>query len=52
MVFLGPKLEFKHLTLRVVDIGVELAILGLVITRTQGQVRKGDESNVKQPIIG
>ena len=48
MVFLGPKLEFKHLTLsRVVDIGVELAILGLVITRTQGQVRKGDESNVK-----
>jgi alkylation response protein AidB-like acyl-CoA dehydrogenase len=39
----GPKLEMKQLQLaRIVDIGVELAVMGLVASRAQGAATRGD----------
>jgi alkylation response protein AidB-like acyl-CoA dehydrogenase len=48
MVILGPKLESRQLTLsRLVDIGTELAVMGLTISRVQGELNKGNKKNYK-----
>ena len=47
MILLGPKLEMRQLTLgRVVDIGVELAVMALVAARAQSEARTGDTSQM------
>jgi hypothetical protein len=47
MVTLGPKLETRQLTLsRVVDIGTELAVMGLVISRVQSQLNSSNNDNL------
>jgi alkylation response protein AidB-like acyl-CoA dehydrogenase len=47
MVLLGPKLEMRQLTLgRVVDLGVELAVMALVAARAQSEARAGDDSQM------
>ncbi len=47
MVIQGPKLEMKQLTLaRLVDVGTELAVCGLVACRVQNEIRDGNRSNV------
>jgi len=46
MVTLGPKLETRQLTLsRVVDIGTELAVMGLVVSRVQSQLNSSRNEN-------
>ena len=48
MVVQGPKLESRQLILgRLVDIGTELAVMGLTISRLQGQLNKGQKDNFK-----
>lgn len=43
----GPKLEMKQLTLaRIVDIGVELAVMALVASRAQSALNRGDSSEL------
>lgn len=47
MIFLGPKLEMRQLTLnRLVDIGMELAVMGLVAARAQTELDRGDGAQV------
>ena len=47
MVLKGPKLEFRHLTLsRIIDIGIELAIMALVAARVQSELKKGEKENL------
>ncbi len=47
MLLQGPKLEMRQLTLaRIVDIGVELAVMALVASRVQGELRDGNDSNL------
>jgi len=46
MLTLGPKMEVRQLTLyRVVDIGTELAVMGLVASRVQSQLNSGNKEN-------
>jgi len=46
MITLGPKLEVRQLTLsRVVDIGTELTVMGLVISRVQSQLNSSRNDN-------
>ena len=43
----GPKLEMRQLTLaRIVDIGVELAVMALVASRAQTALNRGDNSQM------
>jgi alkylation response protein AidB-like acyl-CoA dehydrogenase len=43
----GPKLEMKQLTLaRIVDIGVELAVMALVASRAQTALNRGDNAEL------
>jgi alkylation response protein AidB-like acyl-CoA dehydrogenase len=43
----GPKLEMKQLTLaRIVDIGVELAVMALVASRAQTALNRGDNTEL------
>lgn len=47
MVLQGPKLEMKQLTLaRLVDVGTELSVCGLVACRVQNELRKGNSDNL------
>ena len=46
MIFLGPKLESRQLTLaRIVDIGVELTVMALVASRTAAEIKQGNTEN-------
>lgn len=48
MLIQGPKLESRQLTLsRLVDIGTELAVMGLTVSRLQGEINKGNSQNFK-----
>ncbi len=48
MLLQGPKLEMRQLTLnRFVDIGAELAVMALVASRLQGELKRGDRSQVE-----
>ena len=47
MIIQGPKLEMKQLTLaRLVDVGTELAVCGLVACRVQNEIRSGNRANL------
>ena len=47
MILQGPKLEMRQLTLaRVVDIGVELAVMALVASRAQSEARLGNTDDM------
>ncbi|MCP4808481.1 MAG: DNA polymerase II [Proteobacteria bacterium] len=47
MILQGPKLEMRQLILaRVVDIGAELAVMALVASRVQTELKNGDTTNV------
>ena len=47
MLIQGPKLEMKQNTLaRLVDIGTELAVSGLVAARVQGEIQGGNKKNL------
>lgn len=47
MLIQGPKLEMKQLTLsRLVDIGTELAVCGLVASRVETEIRSGSSYNL------
>jgi len=47
MVVLGPKLEYRQLTLaRMIDIGVELSIMALVTARVQKEILEGNRENL------
>ena len=47
MVIQGPKLEMKQLTLaRLVDVGTELTVCGLVACRVQNEIRQGNSDNL------
>ncbi|MEC7116965.1 MAG: acyl-CoA dehydrogenase family protein [Actinomycetota bacterium] len=47
MLIQGPKLEMKQLTLaRLVDIGTELAVCGLVASRVESEIRGGSTDNL------
>ncbi len=47
MVIQGPKLEMKQLTLaRLVDVGTELTVCGLVACRVQNEIRNGNKDNL------
>ena len=47
MILQGPKLEMKQLTLsRLVDIGTELAVCGLVASRVETEMRAGSNRNI------
>ncbi len=47
MAIRGPKLEMRQLILaRVVDIGVELAVMALVASRVQTEIKRGESSNL------
>ncbi len=44
----GPKLEMRQLTLaRIVEIGVELSVMAVTAARLQGEIERGDTSNVE-----
>ena len=46
MILQGPKLEMKQLTLaRLVDVGTELAVCGLVLSRVDTESKAGTEDN-------
>jgi hypothetical protein len=48
MLIQGPKLESRQLTLsRLVDIGTELAVMGLTVSRVQGELNQGSKKNFK-----
>jgi alkylation response protein AidB-like acyl-CoA dehydrogenase len=48
MLILGPKLESRQLILaRLVDIGTELAVMGLTASRIQSQMNNGDKQHLK-----
>ena len=52
MLFLGPKLEFKQLTLsRIIDIGIELSVLTLVLSRVNKEMKNGDNKHQKLAIF-
>jgi hypothetical protein len=45
------KMEYKQLLLgRIVDIGVELAVMGLVASRIQGEISEGREQNLPRAL--
>ena len=47
MILQGPKLEMRQLILaRVVDIGAELAVMALVASRVQTELKNGDTTNL------
>tara|TARA_B100000214_G_C23435639_1_gene386834 strand:+ start:94 stop:453 length:360 start_codon:yes stop_codon:yes gene_type:complete len=47
MILQGPKLEMKQLTLaRLVDVGTELAVCGLVLSRVDTEVKTGTDHNL------
>ena len=47
----GPGLADKQLTLaRIVDIGTELAVMGLVASKVQGEINQGDSSNLPRAL--
>lgn len=47
MATLGPKLETRQLTLsRVIDVGTEIAVMGLVASRVQGEIDRGSNANL------
>jgi alkylation response protein AidB-like acyl-CoA dehydrogenase len=47
----GPKLEMRQLTLaRIVEIGVELSVMAVTAARLQGEIARGDDSNVEAAI--
>jgi len=51
MVLIGPKLEKRQLTLsRIVDIGVELVVMGLVACRVQTELDRGEDKNLKKAV--
>ena len=46
MILQGPKLEYKQLILgRIIDIGIELAVMALVASRAQKEAKAGDRSH-------
>ena len=47
MILQGPKLEMKQLTLaRLVDVGTELAVCGLVLSRVDTEIKSGTADNL------
>ena len=47
MILQGPKLEMKQLTLaRLVDVGTELAVCGLVLSRVDTEMKSGSSDNL------
>ena len=47
MILQGPKLEMKQLTLaRLVDVGTELAVCGLVLSRVDTEIKSGSPDNL------
>ncbi len=51
MVLQGPKLEMRQLTLaRMVEIGTELAVMALVISRTQSQLDRGESGSLTRTL--
>jgi alkylation response protein AidB-like acyl-CoA dehydrogenase len=49
MVIIGPKLEKRQLTLsRLVDIGIELGVMGLMSCRVQSELERGEKGNLKK----
>ena len=52
MVTLGPKLESRQLTLaRVVDIGTELAVMGLAVARIQSEIDRDKNSDNLETVL-
>ena len=48
MIVQGPKLEMKQNTLaRLVDVGTELTVCGLVAARVQNEINSGDKQNLQ-----
>ena len=47
MILQGPKLEMKQLTLaRLVDIGTEITVCGLVLSRVDTEIKSGNSDNL------
>ena len=52
MIVFGPKLEMRQMTLaRIIDIGAELAVMGLVAARAQSQLDRGDKKDVQRALL-
>jgi len=51
MAFQGPKLEMRQLILgRIVDIGTELAVMALVASRVQSEIKQGNRDNIPKSV--
>ncbi|MCB9762485.1 MAG: acyl-CoA dehydrogenase family protein [Alphaproteobacteria bacterium] len=51
MVLKGPKLEMRQLILaRLVDVGAELAVMTLVASRVQGELKRGQSDNLSRAL--